>query len=306
MSFKSKTLVENVVEINRCQGKKPKKQRGKRGVRQVNPKNLERSYQKRLKKLLALIKESVRVNVVAKLPELVAQADIERGKKDSERVDVSVFKQLKETIESTKSSLSKPLSKNSLNNIAKEMAGDTSKFNREKLGDAFKALVGIDLATDDPFMSELLEVFAEDNVELITNVTEDLLSGIQADISQGLRRGSRAPDIAKKILGRVKDKDGFKSRFAKAESRANLIARDQISKLNGDINRQRQENVGVKKFIWRTSNDARVRDSHKLEGEVFTWSGKKSENGKSKPRSGLNPGEDFNCRCYAEPFLEDL
>ncbi|WP_241971166.1 minor capsid protein [Actinobacillus lignieresii] len=54
--------------------------------------------------------------------------------------------------------------------------------------------------------------------------------------------------------------------------RARLIARDQIGKLNARLTQLRQQQIGVKSYIWRTSLDERVRKWHKSrEGERFDW-----------------------------------
>jgi SPP1 gp7 family putative phage head morphogenesis protein len=79
---------------------------------------------------------------------------------------------------------------------------------------------------------------------------------------------------------------------------AAFIARDQTLKLNGAINQIRMKNAGITKYIWSTSKDERVRESHaELEGEVFDFS--------APPEPG-NPGEDFQCRCVAVPYIEEL
>jgi len=47
-------------------------------------------------------------------------------------------------------------------------------------------------------------------------------------------------------------------------------------------------------YIWRTMEDEKVRDSHAVrEGKVYNW---------NLPPEGGHPGEDHNCRCWAEPF----
>lgn len=47
-------------------------------------------------------------------------------------------------------------------------------------------------------------------------------------------------------------------------------------------------------YIWRTQGDDKVRESHAAnDGQVFEWD--------NPPGTG-NPGEDYNCRCYAEPL----
>ena len=50
-------------------------------------------------------------------------------------------------------------------------------------------------------------------------------------------------------------------------------------------------------YIWRTRNDGKVRSSHAdREGQVFAW---------DDPPVGGHPGEDYNCRCRAEPLAAD-
>lgn len=50
-------------------------------------------------------------------------------------------------------------------------------------------------------------------------------------------------------------------------------------------------------YIWHTAGDDRVRESHAANaGKVFAW---------AHPPGTGNPGEDFNCRCWAEPVEVD-
>lgn len=47
-------------------------------------------------------------------------------------------------------------------------------------------------------------------------------------------------------------------------------------------------------YIWRTQRDGDVRPSHAAnEGRIFSWN--------NPPPTG-HPGEDYGCRCYAEPI----
>lgn len=47
-------------------------------------------------------------------------------------------------------------------------------------------------------------------------------------------------------------------------------------------------------YIWRTVGDDKVRGKHaEREGKIFN---------KNVPPEGGNPGEDYNCRCWAEPY----
>ena len=50
-------------------------------------------------------------------------------------------------------------------------------------------------------------------------------------------------------------------------------------------------------YIWRTRRDGKVRSSHaEREGQIFSW---------DNPPEGGHPGEDFGCRCTAEPYLPE-
>ncbi|WP_370399777.1 phage minor head protein [Sulfitobacter sp. JB4-11] len=63
----------------------------------------------------------------------------------------------------------------------------------------------------------------------------------------------------------------------------------------GLINQLRQENLGIEQYIWRSQDDAKVRDSHAAyDDRVFWW---------DNPPEGGHPGTAHNCRCYAEPVL---
>lgn len=61
----------------------------------------------------------------------------------------------------------------------------------------------------------------------------------------------------------------------------------------GLINQLRQEDLGIERYIWRSRDDAKVRDSHaEHDDQMFRW---------DEPPAGGHPGEAHNCRCYAEP-----
>lgn len=50
-------------------------------------------------------------------------------------------------------------------------------------------------------------------------------------------------------------------------------------------------------YIWRTRNDEKVRPSHAANnGQIFAWN--------DPPQTG-HPGEDFGCRCTAEPYYPE-
>ncbi len=54
----------------------------------------------------------------------------------------------------------------------------------------------------------------------------------------------------------------------------------------------------VDKYIWLTQGDDKVRPDHAaLEGELIAW---------DDPPDIGHPGEDYNCRCIAQPYLDGI
>lgn len=138
-----------------------------------------------------------------------------------------------------------------------------------------------------------LDKFREDNLAKIT-----ALSGLQVDklriyLSDSEADGRSTEDMRK----------GIKTLLGVSESKADLLARDQVLKFNGQIMRERQTQSGISLYVWDTSGDERVREGHAdLDGETFSWD--------DPPDTGqgeLNhPGMDYQCRCVALPVLPSI
>lgn len=127
------------------------------------------------------------------------------------------------------------------------------------------------------------------NVTLIESIHRDLLPQVETILQEG--QGLRVEVIRNQIL----------RRFDVTRSRADLIARDQVLKLYGQANRTKQINVGVTEYIWSTSKDERVRETHvDLEGTRHSWTNPPIV---SKDGRREHPGGDYQCRCVAIPVL---
>ena len=91
--------------------------------------------------------------------------------------------------------------------------------------------------------------------------------------------------------------------------RARFIARDQIAKLNGEIQRAQQKDAGIREYIWSSSEDERVRNCHRvLNGNKFSWDDPPEmwyETKKGIVYTGrhCHPGQDFQCRCAGRPVF---
>ncbi|MEA4813363.1 MAG: hypothetical protein VB112_00435 [Oscillospiraceae bacterium] len=84
------------------------------------------------------------------------------------------------------------------------------------------------------------------------------------------------------------------------------INRAKESKTLLPLTQARAESLGLDWYIWRTSEDQRVRDSHKLMDKVLCrFSDPPSPealNGEANIGT-YNPNGVFDCRCYAEPVI---
>lgn len=133
--------------------------------------------------------------------------------------------------------------------------------------------------------------FRKENVSLITSISEDQLDQVTDLLDESFERGDDVRTLRKNI----------QERFDVAKSRADLIARDQVLKMNSQITQSRQKSAGITHYVWSTSQDERVREMHAdLEGETFAWDDPPITNEQDETN---HPGEDYQCRCVAIPVL---
>ncbi|MFC2948544.1 phage head morphogenesis protein [Virgibacillus sediminis] len=145
---------------------------------------------------------------------------------------------------------------------------------------------GVDPTDNSDKLSDFMEAAIQENVSYITNIKDTYMTNVERIILQGAKKSSTIKDIRQQLM----EQTGMTRR------RAEFIATDQAGTIFGQMTAERHQNMGVKEFIWRTSGDERVRESHEeLDGKKFSY--------KNPPDVGM-PGEDFRCRCVAEPVFE--
>jgi SPP1 gp7 family putative phage head morphogenesis protein len=143
-------------------------------------------------------------------------------------------------------------------------------------------------ANDGSFSEAKRDRWATANARLITKIAARHVERIADVVEAGMSAGSRASVIA----ARIKETTRISAR------RAAGLARDQVASLQGQVVAARQTRLGVTRYRWRTVGDSRVRTAHsRREGQIFSW--------KSPPSDG-HPGQPINCRCTAEPVLDDV
>jgi SPP1 gp7 family putative phage head morphogenesis protein len=132
----------------------------------------------------------------------------------------------------------------------------------------------------------------ERQVGLITSLPIEAAQRVQELSVRGVSSGMRAEEISARIMetGEV------------TKSRANLIARTEVSRAQTEFHKARAVRLGSTQYVWRTIGDGRVRDSHReMEGTTHSWSNPPAPEGKQKYHPGCFP----NCRCWAEAILPE-
>ncbi len=270
--------------------------RRRRIPRQKPPAQIENDYYKYLRNIVEQTIASLRP-LLAELPSLMESAARERA--DSERLDAGEGKRVRELIERARARMNAAVPTDELDDIAERLAQRVSSHNREQLGKQIRAALGTDVFTDDPRLRALVDGFASENVALIKNVPEKLIAEIEQATTRAIAEAKPHRELAKDL----------ETRFGYHRKRARLIARDQVGKLYGQINAERQKSIGVERFIWRTVGDIRVRGTpggpfanaepshYDREGEIYEY---------DDPPDGELPGVPILCRCYPEPVFDDI
>lgn len=177
-------------------------------------------------------------------------------------------------------------------NIANGFVSRGDAQNHAEVSTNLKNQTGIDLSAylrNSPNVVERVNELTVSNIQLIKSIRTQYLDKVQNAVTQAMVQGTLNKDLAEQLKKLGED----------VESRAMLIARDQSSKLNAALTRARHEEVGIKKYMWSTSGDERVRASHaEKDGQIFEYTNPPSDTG--------HPGHDVNCRCVQIPVFDDV
>ena len=152
-----------------------------------------------------------------------------------------------------------------------------------------------------------LQELITENAQLISTFSQISAGGVTLAeqvnnfIEEESLKGRRAKDIA----------DDLREQFPDvAESRIALIARTEVSKSATALTRARSEELGLNFYTWQTSQDARVRESHRFMGRdggvLVNWNDPPSPEELIGIKSALghyHSGDCPNCRCYPAPLL---
>lgn len=184
-----------------------------------------------------------------------------------------------------------------------------------------ESIIGFEFKSNNQWWEDIQKAWVTENVNLIKGLSDEYITKLNEIVFRGIRQGLRVEEIINEI--EKLDKNLFGKRKDGKMSRGELIARDQVGKLNGQISKYKSEEVGLDIYVWWTSRDERVRGkpggkypraipSHwEMEGVLCKWSDGSifayshgNRNLKElnwQERTGKMPfgipGEEYLCRC---------
>lgn len=241
------------------------------------PYNLERSYQKNINRELSLLDKMTNEVLKKKLQPLV------ETRQDDERPDFS-FTKVKKTVDILKLLLIKVFPEMASKRIAKKFVNSVVNYNKEAIDTQLNAR-DMSPIKSEAWIKSIAETKTAENVAYIQGIASDYTQKVEEAVLRTVSSGDNFAELSDQIQ-KISDK---------SRNQADFIARDQVGSLLGQINAERQKRAGFPAFRWSDSGDNRVRPSHaEKNGKIYFYD-----------HNPLIPGEEYACRCVAEPVDEE-
>jgi hypothetical protein len=198
-----------------------------------------------------------------------------------------------------------------------KIADTMNKLNSKQWDKTAKENLGVEFQVYEDWWPDVKETWAKENYRMITSSARDYVHKINQKVEMAVTNGwsvGQLTEAITKISRKIEVADATK------------LARDQIGKLNGQVTQARMEAVGLELYLWSTSGDERVRGDpagiypnarpshYEMDGKLCRWDDPTvySEDGGKhwlSRHSGwvqLHPGYDYNCRCTALSYWNEL
>jgi SPP1 gp7 family putative phage head morphogenesis protein len=142
---------------------------------------------------------------------------------------------------------------------------------------------------------QLHEEYTANSRLSIVDFLHEMLEGLHKDVQKHVMSGGRQEELAKRL----------RAEWGMAERKAEFIARNETSILSAKLKEARYAAAGVDDYEWRCVSGTAahpVRHMHLiLDGTRQKFSSPPVVNPQGQRK---NPGEDYNCRCYARPIIK--
>jgi SPP1 gp7 family putative phage head morphogenesis protein len=266
--------------------------------RPMEPIGLMNLYLRRINIMRADMAAVVRKHVLPALEEVAANPS--RLAQDSALTDIVLDSgKVGDSIDRAQDEFKRRWPRSKMAQVVEPISVDVPKFNANQLNRQLSSLIGdtisLDIVGSEAWLASAAQQFVSENVALIKSIPDTFFPDLEKHLTREIADGARFEELASML----------EDRYKVTAAQAQRIARDQIGKYNGDLNRVRQVDLGIDSFRWRTMGDERVRtdkdagagEGHvERNGKVYSW---------KSPPNGEQPGEPIQCRCYGEPVLTE-
>ena len=185
--------------------------------------------------------------------------------------------------------------------LASKMVINSSEVSKSNLHCSLKKLSGgLSLKTGiiPTGMEDVSTAIVAENVSLIKSIPQEYFKNVTGAVMRSITTGNGLNDLVPEIQKYGKQ----------TQRRAHLLALDQTRKAYNNINKQRLQSIGVKKFEWVHSyGGVSPRKSHiKIDGHIFSFENLEAEQAQlGVPESDRGiPGHAINCRCTINPVID--
>lgn len=138
----------------------------------------------------------------------------------------------------------------------------------------------------------VLRNMVNEQVELIKSIPIQAAERVNELCIKGLEEGSRGNEIMRELLRTP----------GVTVNRAKLIARTEVARTASKFTEARAVALGSEGYVWTTSHDSDVRQSHKeMDGKFVRW----DEPPTLSDGHTTHAGQIFNCRCWCKVVIKD-
>ena len=261
-----------------------KRKRGRKA--KARPIRVSRKLELDYTRALLTIVDDMHKETVAALMPLTEQSNIGDSKRqvaDSLFSDFkTAFSKTANTVKAKVSGIAEALAKTVVSKQGQQSDGQLSAMILSRTGIDFSGLMS------DSVLQEAVDEAVAANIALINSIPQQYLDRVEQAVMASLQAGTLNTTLADDLL----KIEGV------TKSRAKLIARDQLGKINSRLSQIRQQSLGITHYFWSTSQDERVRKRHaNWDGDLIAW---------DTPTIDGHPGQAIQCRCTAIPDLDFL
>lgn len=170
---------------------------------------------------------------------------------------------------------------------AMRAARETKKHHTKRFSRAMRNHLGVNVGPMLPDTEPVMKTFLQTNVDLIKTIPRRHHAALLRDLTKLATDKAFDQEAVEAVLSKSYRSSGYNLR---------RLTRDQTQKLTAQLDRTRQQAVGITQYRWLTVGDERVRPTHAANnGKIFSWD--------TPPPGTGHPGDDIQCRCHAQPVI---